>query len=66
VFYYQRDYSRKDEGFLSTVYYVEYEITGKGYMEEKNKSDIIYLKKMSVEYSGYDPKSDDPMNEYDF
>ncbi|MCL2651627.1 MAG: hypothetical protein FWD60_11475 [Candidatus Azobacteroides sp.] len=66
VFYYNRDYTRKDEGYFSTVYYINYEITDKGNFIKKDKSDITYLKDTAIQYSTYKPKSDDPMNEYDF
>jgi hypothetical protein len=66
VFYYASNYERKAEGFLSAVYYVNYEITEDGKFIEKDKSEMTYLKKHVNYYSTYKPKSDDPMNEYDF
>ena len=67
VFYYEKNYERQEEGFLSTVYYVNYEITGDGRFIEKDKSDIIWLKNRMIQYSDFDPKMpDDPMGEYDF
>jgi hypothetical protein len=66
VFYYTENYEREKKGYLSTVYYVNYEITSGGKFIEKNKSDIIWLKNSMIQYSVYKPNSDDPMNEYDF
>ena len=66
VFYYADNDTREKEGFLSTVHYVNYEITGDGKFVEKDKSDITWLKNPMIQYSIYKPKSDDPMNEYDF
>ena len=67
IFYYNDDYTRKDEGFLSTVYYVNYIITDDGQFIEKDKSDITYLKDNAIQYSTYDlSMTDDPMNEYEF
>jgi hypothetical protein len=66
VFYYEDNNTREKEGFHSTVYYVNYEITGDGKFIEKDKSDITWLKDGASLYNDYDPKSDDPMNEYDF
>jgi hypothetical protein len=66
VFYYMRDYTKKERGFLSTVYYVNYLITDDGSFIEQDKSDITYLKNFAIKYSTYKPQSDDPMNEYDF
>ena len=64
VFYYADNDTREKEGFLSTVHYVNYEITGDGKFVEKDKSDITWLKNWANKYSTYKPKSDDPMNEY--
>ncbi|GHT14959.1 hypothetical protein FACS189426_22090 [Bacteroidia bacterium] len=65
IFYYKNNYLRKEDGFLSTVYYVNYEITGDGQFIEKDKSDITYLKKSAIQYSTYEKKmEDDLMNEY--
>lgn len=66
IFYYANNDKRKPEGFFSTVNYINYEITGKGNFIKKDKSDITYLKDSAIQYSTYKPKSDDPMNEYDF
>jgi len=66
IFYYADNDERKSEGFLSTVYYINYEITDEGNFIKKDKSDITYLKDNAIQYSTYKPKSDDPMNEYDF
>ena len=66
VFYYADNNEHNDEGYLSTVYYVNYQITDDGKFIEKNKSDITYLKDYAIKYSTYKPKSDDPMNEFDF
>ena len=64
VFYYADNDTREKEGFLSTVHYVNYEITGDGKFVEKDKSDITWLKNWANKYSTYKPKSDDPMNAY--
>lgn len=65
VFYY--DENTACEGFQSTVYYINYEITSEGKFVKKNKSEITYLKNPADFYFKYDPKlDDDPMNEYDF
>ncbi|GAB6013576.1 hypothetical protein [Viscerimonas tarda] len=69
VFYYAENYTRKDEGFQSTVYYVNYQITDEGKFIRKDKSNITYLKRFVGEYGNYGaykPKPDDPMSEYDF
>ena len=64
VFYYADNDTREKEDFLSTVHYINYEITGDGKFVEKDKSDITWLKNWANKYSTYKPKSDDPMNEY--
>jgi hypothetical protein len=64
MFYYADNDIRKKEGFLSTVYSVNYEITGDGKFVEKDKSDITWLKNWANKYSTYKPQSDDPMNAY--
>ena len=67
IFHYNDDYTRKDEGFFSTVYYINYIITDDGQFIRKDKSDITYLKDNAIQYSTYDPSmKDDPMNEYGF
>jgi hypothetical protein len=66
VFYYNDDYTKEKEGYLATVYYVNYTVTASWKFIEKDKSDITYLKNYAIKYSTYKPKSDDPMNEYDF
>ena len=66
VFYYADNNEKQSEGFFSTVYFVNYEITNDGTFIEHDKSDIIWLKDYALKYSTYKPKSDDPMNEYDF
>ena len=66
VFYYTRDYTRKDDGYLSTVYYINYTITDDGRFIEQDRSGITYLKRRVVQYSTYEPNSDDPMNKYNF
>lgn len=69
VFYYEDNDTREKEGYHSTVYYVNYKITDDGKFIEKDKSGITYLKSGVVryrQYGSYNPKSDDPMNEYDF
>jgi hypothetical protein len=66
IYYYNDNDERQDEGSRSTVYYVNYIITNDGRFIEKNKSNIIYLKNYVNKYSTYQPKSDDPMNEYDY
>lgn len=65
VFYYVDNNARIKEGFLSTVYYVNYEITNDGKFVEKDKSNIMWLKNWANNYSTYKPQSDDPMNEYE-
>jgi hypothetical protein len=64
VYYYED--TEKDEGFRSKAYYCEYEITEKGNYIFKAKSEIYYLKQYANAYGTYKPKSDDPMNVYDF
>jgi hypothetical protein len=66
VFYYEDNNAREKEGYRTTVYYKNYEITGDGKFIEKDKSDVTWLKDWAVKYSTYKPKSDDPMNEYNF
>ena len=64
IFYYVDNFERKLEGFFSTVYYMNYEITDEGKFIKQNKSGITYLKDYVIKYSTYKPKSDDPMNDY--
>jgi hypothetical protein len=66
IYHYERNNTREDEGFLSSAYYVEHRITDKGIFIKNNKSDITYLKQLPGMYENYKPKSDDPMNEYNF
>ncbi|GHT56738.1 hypothetical protein AGMMS49982_23720 [Bacteroidia bacterium] len=67
LFYYDEIYSKRKEDFLSTVYYVNYEITSEGKFIKKEKSDVTFLKQHADFYSEYNSKMvDDPMNEYDF
>ena len=66
IFYYNDDYTRKEDGYFSTVYRVDYSINKDGKFIEMDKSDIIFLKDLAIQYSTYKPKSDDPMNKYDF
>jgi hypothetical protein len=72
VYYYEDNNTREKEGFLSTVHYINYEITGNGKFIEKYKSDKTYLKSRasfycSFDYSGKNKmEEDDPMNEYNF
>ena len=64
VFYYNHNDTHKQEGYRSTVYYVNYEITNVGNFTMKDKSDILWLKEMPTLYDIYNPNSDDPMNKY--
>ncbi len=64
VFYYNHNDIHKQEGYRSTVYYVNYEITNVGNFTMKDKSDILWLKEMPTLYDIYNPNSDDPMNKY--
>lgn len=64
VFYYNHNDIHKQEGYRSTVYYVNYEITNVGNFTMKDKSDILWLKEMPTLYNIYNPNSDDPMNKY--
>jgi hypothetical protein len=67
VYYYNVDDTKKDEGFQTSSYYVEYMINESGAFTFTDKSDIMYLKKNPDFYSEYDPNNkDDPMNEYNF
>jgi hypothetical protein len=66
VFYYEKNYSRKEDGWFSIYYYVNYLITDDGKFVEQDKSGMTYLKKSVIQYGSYKPKSDDPMNKYDF
>jgi hypothetical protein len=65
VFYYAADWTRKNDGYFSSVYYVDYEITGDGHFIKKHQSNTIYLKK-DIGYYAYPFQPDDPMNKYDF
>jgi hypothetical protein len=65
VFYYARNYTRKNDGYHSSVYYVDYEITGDGHFIKKHQSNTIYLKK-DIGYYAYPFQPDDPMKKYDF
>lgn len=64
VFYYNHDDTRIKEGYRSTAYYTNYEIANNGKFIKKDKSDIVWLKEMPTLYNIYNPKSDDPMNNY--
>ena len=65
VFYYARDYTRKNDGYHSSVYCVDYEITGDGRFIKKHQSNKIYLKRFVGNYA-YPFQPDDPMKKYDF
>jgi hypothetical protein len=65
VFYYVKDDTRKDDGYYSSVYYIDYEITGEGFFTKNHQSDKTYLKRIVTNYT-YPFQSDDPMNKYDF
>ena len=65
VFYYIRNETRfEEDGYRTTAYYLNYEITNVGKFIVKDKSDIIWLKNTTPLYNTYDLNSDDPMNKY--
>jgi len=68
IFYYNRDDTRIEDGYHSTVYYLNYTITGDGQFIQQNKSDVIYLREFIRRYgfASFGRNPDDPMNEFDF
>ncbi|MDR2868136.1 MAG: hypothetical protein LBV46_01170 [Bacteroidales bacterium] len=67
VYFYEMNNETKEKDFLSTVYYIEYQIAEDGIISTKYQSGVAYLKKYPDFYRDYDPKmQDDPMNDYDF
>jgi hypothetical protein len=65
VFYYAADGARENDGYPSSVYSVDYEITGDGHFIKKRQSNKIYLKRIVGNYA-YPFQPDDPMKKYDF
>jgi hypothetical protein len=67
VYYYEKNNSKGDDNYLSSVYFVNCEITPEGRFNKKEKSRPIRLKQQIELYLNYNSKQeDDPMNEYDF
>ncbi|MDR1743179.1 MAG: hypothetical protein LBR48_05085 [Dysgonamonadaceae bacterium] len=64
IFYYKENSEQTEGTCNSTCFYKNYEITNTGKFIEKDKSDIMCLKKSASSYCSYNKDSDDPMNEY--